>query len=195
MTGEFKKDSSLSNGNMLPSESFNNTDNDSLNNLSKKIDKANNHINHEVYDLKNEVSDIKNTNKEFKDLVLNLKSYILSMSDDFYSGKEYSTDNNPIKLYTTETIAKQLGFEPRRLREILLEHGNIIPNDHEHNDDTVYRIPNNLIQNGFAVIMPYTDQEKYPGKYYYRWTEYGRRTLFEWLKNNNMLPHPFVTLN
>ncbi len=150
-------------------------------------------VQNQMLDIKNQVDEQSSRLKDQSSQVTFLKSAVIRMNNGFYSNAEYSNNYNPIKLYSDAELADEFNLDENYLRQILVNINGLMINDGKYNNDTRYRATNTVIENGFAVIMPYTDQRKCPGKYFYRWTEYGRETIFNYLKANNMIA-PFVML-
>lgn len=150
-------------------------------------------VQNQMLDIKNQVYEQSSRLKDQSSQVNFLKSAVIRMNNGFYSNAEYSNNYNPIKLYSDAELADEFNLDENYLRQILVNINGLMINDGKYNNDTRYRATDTVIENGFAVIMPYTDQRKCPGKYFYRWTEYGRETIFNYLKANNMID-PFIVL-
>lgn len=142
-------------------------------------DKANKQIEQNEQQLKlSEKTD--NTNN----LILNA---ILNASNGFYQNKDYGANYSDIKLYRTDALANEFRMDLKSLNDYLLKNGYIGYNNGQFapvKDLVYYPTPITIFARGLAVIMPYDDQERYPGCYFYRWTDHGRKVLYNELKKS-----------
>lgn len=181
----------ISNTNNLPSVTNNDLiikdDLNELNNSIKKLIKFNNYLNHEVASLKTHNKSLDKMNRTLLEKVDNLNAYINGVGKDFYSGKSYFADRNPMKVYHIDQIAGIAGIPVGKLYDIFLEIGVLLPNDNKLNSDTKYRLAEYCYTEGYAVKFPYSDPEHYPNKYYYRFSEYGVKIVLVYLRNNGYI--------
>lgn len=137
----------------------------------------------EIKQHKNTINELTKEYSEFKN------EAIRNSHNGFYQNKVYSSNFNPIETFTTKMVADRLKISWDLLDRILMDHNLQFPNRNKDNFHTGrYNLNNDLIYNGLAVWLPFTEQDKCPGFYYQRWTRGGLefiRKLVEQEKVNN----------
>lgn len=116
-------------------------------------------------------------------------STLLHSQNNFYKNKDYGANYDNAHFYRASELAIQFNIDNEYLYELLVNNGFLQTNPGKHAPfkDLKYFPTNACLKTGIAVMMPYGDQENYPNKYFYRFSEYGKKYLYNYLKYNGVI--------